>query len=1118
MAEQTSPSWSLEDAFQEARKTGSVLENVVGKPAASSITGPIERVLGLPGGEKPLPEPSRLPEGIEPALPSTSQALGAFGAGTAEGLLGLTPTAGAITGGILGVKAGAASPIPGGAFFGGLAGTGAGYFTGLQAEKSGKALLPLTRDDLRAYREAGKTFSSSIAMAAPMLGMAVRGRTAADVAASEIASRMPQTSREWVASILQQPAAYARTNPVGFTASETAMAAGAGLGAGLYEAEVGTGTRPEHDAAYRMMSEVVGGMIGGLTPTSLLISNADNIFGIVKGARTRLSPEAQKQMASDYFIRLYEKFNRDPNEARRMLQEEQPAIVTRGGQPGMTAAQLTGFPELSALEKTLIKGNAKAGNNFALEVEHRGQNAIMAFHGLLQDLAKVGTPESLSELAKLRSEHALNLLNGRFELAHTQVADAVAKMRIPRTAQGEIDYGGLINKAMDGAISDSRGYEQELWKAAINSFYQKTPKTGQIRIKGGVAQPLQVEPSNTLRAFYDMQIANPDITVPGALKRDVLNKLEFGPEDFERYRLGKRSREALANDGQVPDAFLKRIDEETGDLVPLKAVNIDDLLNIRSSLLRDMRSAVGNRDFERAHFLDKMQKGILDDMAALDLPELSTARLFSKEFNDYFTRTFASDLVSADRFGAQQIAPEILASKVFQTGRKGAAVTDLRLREIEDAMRFVSDAAQKRYAQAVTSLGESPSAAQLTEVQRLQDAVNSTQGRVASVTEANARLLRMMANESVDETTGELNPGRLARFVQDFKPALDRYNLTEDLTDAVRAQQVFNAIRDPNSYINRTARSQTALANVLRYESPIRAVEQAMASKRPVRDLVNIAKLAKKGGPEEIEGLKTVLFDIAIARSGGVDSIDTKAYKDFFFNPVDRGAPSIAAIMTQQGILSLNDLENMRRMLQPIERVKAAMTNERTVEDLLKNGSLLNDFVVKVAGANLGSLLTKILPGPGNIQTPGFGSQLAQSLLLKEPNILVRGLIEEAMLNPKFQAELLAMPRNQREKFEMKRRMHAYLGASGLNYATFDEPEPVDETPLAPRPARPTMFRPAPSSRGVPGLGGEPPKSVGPQSAAPQGNARAMLQSLFPFDTISALAAQQSQQPAPPPG
>jgi len=1115
MAEQTA-SWTIEDARAEAQKGEGPVSSVLGSGLASTLTGPFERLLGMESGIR-QPETSSLPPGMEPAIPGVGEVTQALGTGITQGLLEAAPIAGAIGGGYTGLKLGAASPIPGGAFIGGALGTGIGYFAGTKAEQAGKTMLPLTRDDLQAYREAGKTFGAGTTMLLPFMA-AGRAPQAGQAAVQQIANSMPQTSVEWIKSILQQPLTFYRNRPIAFVGTETAGNIGAATGAGIYESDVGPGERPYLDSTYRMGAELLGGMLAGFVPSVFLTANADSALGILDQARARLSPEARKQMASDYFVRLYEKAGIDLTDARRMLEQDQPPEVLRGGQPGMTAAQLTGIPILSALENTLIKGNAQAGNNFSKQIEARGKNALLAFYGLLDDLAQVGTPEALREVAKLRTQHAQSLIEARFELAHKNAADAIARItRVPGSAQARTDYGDLLKREINLAIEDIRGYEKQLWNSALESTFVKTP-TGRIRFKGGIAQPIEIDPTNTLRAYFDMQVADPDITVPGGFRRDVVNKLNLTPEDLEGYRLAQRSRQALSNNGEVPAELIMRFDQETGEAVPFGKVNASDLLNLRSQILRDLRSADAQGDHARAHFLGKLQAGILEDLGALDGDAFNTARQFSSRLNDFFTRTFAADVNAVDRTGAQKIAPEILANKVFGAGRIGSTLTDLNMRQLEDAMGFALQTAQQRYADAASNLPQNPSREDLLNLRTLESAVQLAQGRVGSVTQANARLLQMMATESIDEATGELNPTKLARFVDTYRPALDRYGLTQDLENAENAQRIFQSMKDPNSYINRTARSHTALANVLAYESPIRAVEQAMAGKFPVRDLRNIAKLAKKGGPDAVDGLKSILFDIAYVRGGGLEGdFDPAAYQKFFFNQVDKGAPSLAAVMAQEGIISFSDLKNMRKLLKPIERVQQVMKDDTTIVDLLKTGNLVNDFVVKVAGARFGSFLSQVLPGAGNIQTPGFGSQLAQSLLLKEPNIMVRGLIEQAMLDPKFQAELLAIPRSQREKFEMKRRLHSYLLGSGLTAGAFDDPEPIEEAPLAPRPQRPTMFRPAPSTRGVPGMG-PGPQAPGPQSAAPgaPSQSRAMLQSLFPFDTISAMASQPPQ--APPPG
>ena len=133
------------------------------------------------------------------------------------------------------------------------------------------------------------------------------------------------------------------------------------------------------------------------------------------------------------------------------------------------------------------------------------------------------------------------------------------------------------------------------------------------------------------------------------------------------------------------------------------------------------------------------------------------------------------------------------------------------------------------------------------------------------------------------------------------------------------------------------------------------------------------------------------------------------------------------------------------------------------------------------------------------------------------PTLELRRMIEKASQDPEFMAVLLRQGRTNRERYEIAKKLNSYLISSGITAVTSEEPPPPPE-PFAQPSQSSRMFRqlpPAPATRGTPGLpqgGGQP--APGPQSQAPATQSRAMLQQLFPFDTISAMAAQ----PAPPPG
>ena len=139
-------------------------------------------------------------------------------------------------------------------------------------------------------------------------------------------------------------------------------------------------------------------------------------------------------------------------------------------------------------------------------------------------------------------------------------------------------------------------------------------------------------------------------------------------------------------------------------------------------------------------------------------------------------------------------------------------------------------------------------------------------------------------------------------------------------------------------------------------------------------------------------------------------------------------------------------------------------------------------------------------------------------------------LLEKAAQDPDFAALLLKKGRTDAEKLNIARQLHAYMLTSGLNYATFEEPRPEPAgRPGAAAPSQSSQalrqIPPAPSTRGVPFLqqspppggggkpgGGAPAAPQGPGPAPQGGTSRSMLQSLFPFDTISGMAAQQPPQ------
>jgi hypothetical protein len=255
------------------------------------------------------------------------------------------------------------------------------------------------------------------------------------------------------------------------------------------------------------------------------------------------------------------------------------------------------------------------------------------------------------------------------------------------------------------------------------------------------------------------------------------------------------------------------------------------------------------------------------------------------------------------------------------------------------------------------------------------------------------------------------------------------------------------------------------------------------------------------------------MFDYAFTKAGGTnDKFDPLAYKRALFDPISQNQPSLINIMRSQDLITQSEARNLRRITDSMDRVQLAMKNRVLMDELVQDASALDDLVMRLIGVNLAEMVKP--SGPGSLVIAGAGSQAMRNLLGKMPNMMVRGVMEEASKDPQLMAQLLKRGTSEGEKFRLARQLHGYMGAAGLNYATFDEPPPQQEqtSPTASQMIR--KLPPAPPTRGVPGMSlGQQPKpqgappagpTPGPQSAAP-GTSRQMLSQLFPFDTISGM-------------
>lgn len=1096
------------------------------------MADPKEKDTGLPPGLEPIggtpstrmfSEPfadtsaagGDLPAGLETSRPTLGQRATEVGIGAAQGAARDTPVvAGAITGLRLGMPAAAAAAPFIGPWAGAIPvattafGAGAGMLFGNELERWFPAV---TREDLVPYREGGKTFGSSIATAPAAFGL-------------------PVMTGNRVSKFISAFGEMARRSPVAFMGTEAVTAGTMGVAGGTAESYFPGQT------GVRLGAELTAGV---LTPTKMLVSGLDLAKDGLKSMKSAYANRSNslELKATNILLDALEKSGEDPLALSKALRQQLPGSV-----PSPTSGQKTGSRALTELETALSEHHAQFGG----ETKTQAINAMRAYEALIDNLQKIGTPESLKIAARVRQQNFDNMLNTRLAAADAKAAQKIATIS-KDTPQARAAIGDIVKTETELALRQARDYESELWTAAIDGMtkpvtsaqknkvpmegieaqriFDRTGKWPMVNITNQVIKAPVIKPQATVDIFLNRAAgvgeALYDDAIPGPVRK-IMESLRVDKDAVQRFKAGKSTQEFI-DTKQIPFGFKPNPSE----------IGVDELVNYRSTLLKMAREAAGRGEVGNADFYGALAEGMLKDLNTLDNPLFAQARQYSKSLNDVFTRTFAKTAsITGDmtRAGAERLPAEILVQRAFGTN---ADVTAQRMEQIEDAVKFM----RTQYDDAVVKFGKNSQQAK-----NLKPMAELADQQVVSIQDAQVRVMKLLASKALkpveDRATGavryELKPRELLEFAQQNASILQKLGIMDELQDASRAANLLVQVQKENSAINKTLRNQTAFAQVLANENPSYVIRDALASKFPVKNISNIAKLAKAGGSGSTDGMKSALYDYAYTKAGGNSGkFNIQAYEDALFNPIAQNQPSLVNIMRSSGLMTLTEVKDLRRLINPMVKIETAVKNRIPLDDVIQGADAVTELGLRVAGAEVGKVASASIGGGGNsLIAASAGSKAIRQIFDNLPNATVRQILENAVRDPEAMAILLDKGRTQKQQIDIANRLLNYLGSMGvsvgktaitpaLNYVAVEEPRPAQlqggvNAPFTPegQAARQLRMLPkAPSTRGVPGLtdnAPKPPGQGGGGSGAPtNANARAMFQSLFPFDTVSPMVGAQ---------
>ena len=959
---------------------------------------------------------------------------------------------GAVTGASLaastvaGMRLGALTKNPYGVAVGGIG----GFTAGLLGSNYLNTLLesdvpPRYFNDPRLipYYQGGKTFTSSIATVPLTFGIpVVQGRR--------------------IATFISQVGTTARATPKRTLLNETFSAAGAATAGGVM-----LSYDPEGEKK-RAAAEMLG---GAFAPPKLLLNAASSANGVFTTLKNKFSKGSRDYMAADYLQQILAMGGEDLDKLIRRLLAPLPA-----GVPEPTAGQKTGSFVLQLLENTLGRENA----SFASRIGPQGMATFNALEVILNKLRSTGDPNALREAARIESDFFKGMLESRVTTAEQNAAQRISKIQVD-SPESRQQIGRIVHEEMDNAVTDTRGYETGLWDAGEReSVVITVGKNGRRTVT-----PQMMTVTNSHRGMLEALTSVPPEFIKSMPNYPLLKAVaaRFGIDEaaMEAYENGKNTVSFITKK-QVPPSFIQEAPE----------LSVKQLLQYRSSLLSAARAA-RTTDPNAARIYGDMAEAIFADMNTLDTPAYDRARQYSAELNDFFTRTYARDMVATTATGARRLSPETLVATAFSSNTD---VTSLRMAQAIDAVGSLDT----RYQRLLQQLG--PNDPQVIELAPY--AARAAKG-ASSMRDAQQQWLLLGANkalipDSTHPSGVRLNQAALDKFIAENRTYLRDTGLLTDMMDIGKAEASLRTAISETSELNRVAQKQEAFALLLGPNNPTTVLTTALKGDYPQQQITSLFKLAKSGGSNAIEGLKYTLYDYAYTAAGGMGrNFSPSAYYDALFTPITRGQPSLIQMATQSGAMTMLEKSNIQRLLMPMMQIENALGNKQQLDAILEAGTgPIQEIVLRMTGSKLGRL------GGGSGESlvlASAGSRMLRDFFSKQPNILIREILQNAVTNPQLLAALLQKVRPGMNEPEILRSLTTQLVTGGFTVAPtalaanplqYEPPqEGVPDAPYAtpyPQPATPT--------RGVPVA----PAPAAPPQASAQPSSRDMYRQLFPLD------------------
>lgn len=812
------------------------------------------------------------------------------------------------------------------------------------------------------------------------------------------ASQARQTLVDYAQGIRQVPDVVTRgyvTAPGVTAAFEAGSAVGAGVGAGIAE------LFSPGDTTARATGEI----IGGFSPLAVAARNAVAVKSGFKNIVAKFSSQERLKVRLSNIIEggVKKGLEREATLSGQDLTPEQvQETMTRiinslSASPEDPIRLTSGLQSQHEAVLAFEGAIARTSPTFRAERAEVVRQAQGSLDNFVMSELNSGDPTRMVVAADLARANYKATFDKALSEAQRRMSESLSKL----IDQDPLEASRTVSKIINDSLDRARKTEKVLWNQI-----ERIDPLDSAALGGREASEAF---GNSIAAYRS-----------ASAESTATDRVPFA-KDFSLMRRAVRYR-AL----QDEIASLEAIDPNNPDLVdlyerllttPKAEYPLQKMFSLHSRLLEMGRVSAANDQPSRARVHYELAEAVMADLQAMPeiSPEHTIARAFSAELNNAFTRTFASQLTGTDKLGTPRISAERALEVAFGGGR------GLGRERFLELQRAGTDVVVNADGSAVLDSSV------------LGPQIRSTQ----------EQFLRAHVNKFVN-SRGEISPERLNNFLSD--PANQQLlaempTLHRDLSE-IESARVLVAEATSAKVAGEAALKRAAFSRLLGDAPPDDVIRNVLKQSNAGERIAELAQFARNSGDEALGGLRHSLLKAVFDQASTKAGTSWIELNRLMASPVSAGDLSPSQMLLQNRIMTEAEYNNFMRIVQRGVDLENALLNPRVEEIALEINDPLQDLLVRLSGASMGSQISSVMPGAvqgRGLVFAGATVRTFRNAFEKIPAGKLQELAIRAARDPEFMKEVLMTTYTPANRAQLERQANLFMLEAGINVVREDE-------------------------------------------------------------------------------